>query len=122
MNSQDIILDHYHHPRQRKRLQEATHSSKTENLSCGDSLTMDITIRNGIIENIGWVGNGCALSQASASILSEKVLRISAEDALKISGSDITELLGIEALSPARAKCAFLSLETLHRAIGNTNS
>lgn len=122
MDSQDIILDHYHHPRHVGRLQEATHSSKTENLSCGDSLTMDIVIKNGIIENIGWVGSGCALSQASASLLSEKVAGISPEDALKISGSDITELLGIETLSPARAKCAFLSIETLHQALNNTNS
>lgn len=122
MDSQDIILDYYHHPRHAGRLQEATHSSKTENLSCGDSLTMDIVIKNGIIENVGWVGSGCALSQASASLLSEKVAGISTEDALRISGSDIIELLGIETLSPARAKCAFLSIETLHQALNNTNS
>lgn len=122
MNSQDIILDHYHHPRHTGRLQGATDSSKTENLSCGDSLAMDIIVKNGIIENIGWIGNGCALSQASASLLSEKIAGISTEDALKISGSTITEALGMEALSPARAKCAFLALETLRRALRNANS
>lgn len=122
MNSQDIILDHYHHPRHAGRLQESTHSSETENLSCGDSLAMDIIVKNGIIEDVGWIGSGCALSQASASLLSEKLLRISVEDALKISASTITEALGTETLSPARARCALLSLETLHRALGNANS
>lgn len=116
MLSQDLILDHYHHPRNFGTLRHATHHAETENLSCGDSLAMDIVVKDDIIEEIGWTGNGCALSQASASILSERMQGQSLEKTRNVSKEDIIEMLGIEALSPARAKCALLSIETLHRA------
>lgn len=122
MNPQDLILDHYHHPRNFGTLPHATHHGETENLSCGDSLAMDIVVKDDIIEEIKWTGNGCALSQASASILSERVKGASLEKTRNISGQDVFGMLGMETLSPARAKCALLSLETIRQAIKNANS
>lgn len=122
MNPQDLILDHYHHPRNFGTLPHATHHAETENLSCGDSLAMDIIVKDDIIEEIKWTGNGCALSQASASLLSERVKGESLERMNVISGQDIFGMLGMETLSPARTKCALLSFETVRRAIKNANS
>jgi len=116
MNPQDLILDHYHHPRNSGALQRATHHAETENLSCGDSLTMDIVVKDDILKEIGWMGNGCALSQASASLLSEKVKGMNIEKVRKLSKEDVFSLIGVSP-SPTRARCALLALETVHRAL-----
>ncbi len=116
MNPQDLILDHYHHPKNFGLLPQATHHAETENLSCGDSLAMDIIVKDDIIEEIGWTGNGCALSQASASLLSEEMKGKRIEEAERLSAEDVFSLIGISP-SPARARCALFALETIHRAL-----
>lgn len=121
MNNQDLILDHYHHPKNFGRLDAPTYSAETENLSCGDSLAMDIIVKDGIIERVGWTGNGCALSQASASILSECIQEKFESDVKNLSKETLLSLLGIETLSPARTRCALLSLETVKRALEKSN-
>ena len=83
---------------------------------------MDIIVKDDIIEEIKWTGNGCALSQASASLLSERVKGESLERMNVISRQDIFGMLGMETLSLARTKCALLSFETVRRAIKNANS
>ena len=115
MNPQDLILDHYHHPRNFGTLPHATHHAETENLSCGDSLAMDIVVKDDIIEEIKWTGNGCALSQASTSLLSEAIHGRSVEYAQHISKDDVFALLGTEVLSPARTRCALLPMEIFVR-------
>ncbi len=117
MLPQDLILDHFHHPRNFGRLVHATHSAETENLSCGDFLAMDIIVKGDIIEEVAWTGNGCALSQASASLLSERIKGKDIEEAKRFSREDMFALLETALLSPARIRCALLSLETLHRAL-----
>ncbi len=115
---QEQILDHFHNPRHYGILDHPTHQSDTKNISCGDALHMDIIEKNGIIEDIGFYGNGCAISQASASLLTDMVFGKTVAEAEKLGAGDITALLGIE-LSPNRIKCALLSLETLHKALKN---
>lgn len=122
MNAQDIILDHYHHPRHLGLLRRATHHAETANLSCGDSLTMDIVAKDDIIEQVGWIGNGCALSQAAASLLSESLSGKTLEEARALSKENLFALIGTDTLSPVRAKCALLTLETLHRALSKNPS
>lgn len=119
-NPQDLILDHYHHPKNFGKLDAPTHSAKTENLSCGDSLTVDIIVKNGIIESIGWTGNGCALSQASASLLSEHAKGKSIKEVQQLSKEDVFSLLGTS-FSPARTRCALLSLETFEKTLEKNN-
>lgn len=122
MNPSDLILDHYHHPKNFGRLDASTHHAETENLSCGDSLAMDIIVKDGIIERIGWTGNGCALSQASASIFSEFIKGKSIDDLKTLSRETILSLLKVETLSPARVRCALLPLETVCRALKEDTS
>ena len=70
------------------------------------------------IENIGWEGSGCAISQASASLLSSHFVGKTVEEARNFTTENLLELLGIP-LTPARLKCALLSLETLHKALAS---
>jgi nitrogen fixation NifU-like protein len=115
---QEIILDHYQNPRCHGCLEHPTHHADAKNLSCGDELHMDISVKDGIIEDVRWTGTGCAISQASASLLAEHVLGKSAAEAADLAKEDVLALLGLE-LSPNRLKCALLSLETLHKTLSN---
>jgi nitrogen fixation NifU-like protein len=115
---QEHILDHYHNPRRYGILNQPTHSSDTKNISCGDSLHMDICVSNDTIQNIGWTGQGCAISQASASMLAEYAKGKTIMGIKSLAPKDLLKLLGLE-LSPNRLKCALLSLETLHKALKN---
>ncbi|MDD2766789.1 MAG: SUF system NifU family Fe-S cluster assembly protein [Candidatus Moranbacteria bacterium] len=113
---QDLILDHYRNPRNQGTLKSATHSAEAANLSCGDRLHIDIIVKNDIIEDVRFSGSGCAISQASASLLTESVKKMPIEKALALEPKDILELLGVT-LSPTRLKCGLLSLETLKKTL-----
>lgn len=114
---QEIILDHYQHPRNFGVLADAEIFS-LENPSCGDSITMQIKVENNHIKDIAFQGKGCAISQASASLLTEFVKGKTLQEVDNFHKDDILTLLGVE-LSPARMKCALLPLETLKRVIIN---
>ena len=113
---QDLILDHYRNPRNQGELKNATHRGKALNPTCGDKLEMDIVVENGIITNIGFQGAGCAISQASASLLTEHIKGKKVKEVLSLTPEDILSLLGVT-LSPNRLKCGLLSLETLKKAL-----
>lgn len=113
---QDLILDHYRNPRNQGVLPRATKSADASNLACGDTLHIDIIVKNDIIEDVKFSGSGCAISQASASLLTEYIKKKPALEALALVPENVTELLGVT-LSPNRMKCGLLSLETLHRAL-----
>ena len=113
---QDRILDHYHAPRCQGHLDAPTASAESSNLSCGDQLHVDISTKNGILETVRWMGSGCAISQASASILFESIEGKTVAAVQSLTGEELLGLLGIP-LSAARVKCAILSLETLHQAL-----
>lgn len=113
---QDLILDHYRNPRNQGVLKGATHSADASNLSCGDKLRIDIIVKNDMIEDVRFSGSGCAISQASASLLTESIKKMTIEKALTLEPKDILRLLGVS-LSPARLKCGLLSLETLKKAL-----
>lgn len=113
---QDIILDHYRNPRNHGGLSQATHHGEALNPTCGDRLQMDILVKNDIIEDVRFSGSGCAISQASASLLTEYVRKKPQKVALALEPKDVLKLLGVS-LSPNRLKCGLLSLETLHLAM-----
>jgi len=108
----EYILDHYKNPRNFGRLEGADISHEENNPLCGDVVGMDIKTRDGVIEDVRFHGRGCAISQASASLLTERLKGMSLEDARKIGKEDVLEELGID-ISPARLKCALLSLKVL---------
>ena len=116
---QDVILDHYRNPRNFGTLPKATHQADVLNPTCGDKLHMDIRVKNDIIEDIRFSGSGCAISLASASLLTEKVKKMPVKEARAIEPKEILEMLGVT-LSSVRLKCGLLSLETLHKALRNS--
>ena len=110
------ILDHYQHPRHHGTLEAPDVSYEDANPLCGDRLRMDFKIADGRIAEVAFSGHGCSISQASASMLCEKVAGGSLEEVKKISREDVLEMLGIQ-LGPVRLKCALLALKTLKAGI-----
>lgn len=112
----DIILDHYHSPRNFGTLQDATKRTETLNPSCGDKINMEITDKNGKVKEIAFSGEGCAISMASASMITEYAKGKSLEELKKLAPEDIIKLLGIE-ITVSRLKCALLPLEALKKLV-----
>lgn len=117
----EIIIDHYKNPRNFGHLAKATTSAEEYNASCGDVIRMEVISGSGngnrqVVKDIKFSGEGCAISQASASMLTEKVKRLSIDEIMKLATQDILEMLGTS-LTPSRIKCAVLPLEVLHKAL-----
>ena len=109
----ELILDRYKNPRMRGTLDPHDISYEDDNPLCGDHLRIDLRVNGeGKIEQAAFSGEGCAISQASADLLTESIVGKSLEDVRKLGKDDILEMLGIE-LSPVRLKCALLSLKVL---------
>src|SRR5438128_11662032 len=101
----EYILDHYKNPRNYGRLDHPDISHEEDNPLCGDVVGMDFQIKDGVIEDIRFHGRSCAISQASASLLTERIKSIARDDAQKIDKNDVYVELGIQ-LSTARIECA----------------
>ena len=108
----EYILDHYKNPRNFGRLEQPDISHEEENPLCGDVVAIDLKVEDGSIADVRFHGRGCAISQASASLLTERLKGMRLEDAKHIGKEDVLDELGIE-ISPARIKCALLSLKVL---------
>lgn len=113
---QEVILDHYHHPHNKGEIDNADASSAVVNSTCGDKISITLKIDDGVIEDVKFDGKGCAISIASASVLTDRIKGMTVKDAQKLNTQDIIELLGIE-LSPTRLKCALLPLEGISQAL-----
>ena len=112
----EYILDHYRNPRNYGTLEKPSVHSEDSNPLCGDQLAMDIIVEDNHVKSVRFQGRGCAISQASASMLSEMIEGKTVEEVVQLGKNDILEELGIP-ISPARTKCAFLSLRVLHRGL-----
>lgn len=107
------ILDHYRHPRNAGKLEQPTHSHEEHNPLCGDVIRLDLHVNeDNIIDQVAFTGKGCAISQASASMLTDMIKGKTLAEARQINKDDILEALGIE-IGPVRMKCALLSLKVL---------
>jgi nitrogen fixation NifU-like protein len=113
----DYILEHYRRPHNFGILDNATATQEGANPLCGDRITLQLRVTGDQIAAVGFTGRGCAISQASASLLTDEIKGKPVESAASMKASDVLDLLGIE-ISPARMKCALLSLETLQGALG----
>ena len=109
----DLILDHYKNPRHKGTLDPHDFSFEDENPLCGDKIRIDVRLdENRRVAEVAFSGRGCAISQASASMLTESIVGKSLDEVNQLSKDDILEMLGIE-LGPVRLKCALLSLKVL---------
>ena len=108
----EIILDHYRNPRNKGVLDPADYSYEDTNPLCGDEIRIDLRVTDDRVEEVRFSGRGCAVSQASASILTEMVEGRALDEVKALTKDDLLEELGIP-VSPARLKCALLGLKVL---------
>jgi nitrogen fixation protein NifU and related proteins len=112
----DYILEHYRHPHNFGVLEAPTASYEGSNPLCGDRITMMLGIQDGVVRDVAFTGRGCAISQASASLLTDEIKGKPVAEVEKMTPEDVLDLIGID-ISPARLKCALLSLDTLAHAL-----
>lgn len=130
---QEVIFDHYRKPRNCHALACANHKADGHNPLCGDQVTVYLKVENGVIEDLSFSGSGCAISTASASLMTEalkgkKVAEVehlfqefhqmvtSSEDTPHEDIGKLEVLAGVREF-PARVKCATLAWHTLHAAL-----
>ena len=109
----DVILDYYRYPRNKGKLEKPQIKAKDSNPLCGDIIEMQLAVDGeNRVSDVKFDGHGCAISQASASMLTEMVKGKSLDEVRKISKEDILDQIGGQ-LSAVRMKCALLSLKVL---------
>lgn len=112
----EYILEHYRNPRNYGTLEQPDAHADDANPLCGDTLAIDLKIEGERVAAVRFQGRGCAISQASASMLSELIEGHTVDEVIQLGKEDVLDALGIS-ISPARMKCAFLSLRVLHRSL-----
>jgi nitrogen fixation NifU-like protein len=111
----DYILDHYKAPRNFGELEPHDLEFHDHNPLCGDELGVHIRVEDGRIADLRFYGQGCAISQAAASIASEELIGMPVEEVVDLSADWMIEQLGID-ISPTRRKCALLNLKVMRGA------
>ncbi|WP_129671264.1 Fe-S cluster assembly sulfur transfer protein SufU [Candidatus Chloroploca sp. Khr17] len=111
---QQQILEHAKYPHNFGRLTEPDISHEEHNPLCGDRVRIELLIENDIITDVRFEGRGCAISQASASLLTDELKGMPVETAKAFSKEELLDLIGIPLTrNPTRLKCALLSLKAL---------
>ncbi len=114
------IMKHFRQPLNKGRLKNASKTFKGANYSCGDQLTIYVSLdKQKRIKKATWEGAGCAISQAGASIFSEMIKGKTMEQAKKINSEELVKKLNVK-LSPVRHKCATLPLYTIKKEAGKS--
>ena len=131
----EVVTDHNMHPLHKHAIENPDFEMEGVNPSCGDEITLQLKVKDGVITDGGFVGDGCAISQASADIMIDMVIGKKTEEALHLADlfirmikseatpEEIDELQEAGALAdishmPARVKCAVLGWHTLDEMIG----
>lgn len=129
-----VIMDHYQHPRNRGRIDDGAVTVDLSNPTCGDRISLQMRVDDGVIQEAKFLGEGCSISMASASMMTEAVKGLNPEKALELvelfsrlmQGEEIEPELfpteDIEALAgvskfPARIKCATLAWKALEKGL-----
>jgi nitrogen fixation NifU-like protein len=107
------IIDLYEHPLNYGEIEDADFSYEEDNPLCGDVVRIEVKLdENGRVADVSWNGDGCAISQASASLLTEEIKGMTMDEVKTFDKDSLLELIGVP-LSMARMKCALLSLKVL---------
>lgn len=127
-----VIMDHYKTPRNRGQLEDGSVTVNLNNPTCGDRISLQLQLEDGVVRNARFTGEGCSISMSSASMMTDAVKGKTAEEALKLADKfsslmkgeavDFGEYEDIEALSgvnkfPARIKCATLAWNALRKGV-----
>ena len=108
----EAIIDHYKHPRHKGKLEDADVHRHETNPFCGDEVTIFLSIADDTVADASFEGRGCAISQASASMMMEEIIGMPVDELKQWGKEDVLDLLGIE-IGPVRLKCALLPLKAL---------
>jgi nitrogen fixation NifU-like protein len=110
----EVILEHSKHPHNAGTLDQPDISHEEHNPLCGDRVRIDLQVADGVITDVRFKGRGCAISQASASLLTDELKGKTLDQARAISKDDMLDLIGIPLdKNPVRIKCVLLPLKTL---------
>ena len=110
---QELLLDHYKNPRYRGLLNNPSLTSEEYNPSCGDTVEISCIVTDSGIQEIGFVGAGCIISQAVASIVAEKSMSATLDEILSWNKESVLSWINNMTLGPTRMKCALMALEAL---------
>ncbi|MCO6452423.1 MAG: SUF system NifU family Fe-S cluster assembly protein [Caldilineales bacterium] len=110
------IIDHFRHPRNKGHLDAPDRTYHDVNPFCGDEITIELKVEDGRIVDVAFDGKGCAISQASASMLTEEIRGKTLDEVRALDKDFITDMLGIP-IGPVRMKCALLSLKVLKASV-----
>jgi len=129
---QEVIIEHYRRPQNRGELPNPTASVQLDNPLCGDEITLDLLVEDGVIVDVRFRGQGCSISQASASMMTQAVKgkTVAEADALMqrvqqmlkgeaSAGPDLGDLEALQGVAkfPVRIKCALLAWEALDKGV-----
>ena len=117
----ELILDHYQHPHNHGEIAGADITFEDSNPLCGDKIRIDIRLKNNVVDEIRFNGKGCAISQASASMLTDELIGKSLDDIKHLDKQFILDMLGIP-LGPTRIKCALLPLKVVKAGVYGVNA
>ncbi|WP_372635650.1 Fe-S cluster assembly sulfur transfer protein SufU [Cohnella sp.] len=127
-----VIMDHYKMPRNRGELEDGSVTVNLNNPTCGDRISLQLQLEDGVVRNVKFTGEGCSISMSSASMMTEAVMGKTSEEALALAdkfsalmkGEDVQfeDYEDVEALSgvnkfPARIKCATLAWNALRKGV-----
>ena len=102
----EVLLEHYKHPHNAGRLDDATHAHKELNPSCGDAVELFVRVgADGRVEDVKFDGRGCAISQASASMLTDKIKGMTLDEIRTMKQDDVFEMLSVP-IGAGRIRCA----------------
>lgn len=113
---QQQIIEHYHQPHHSGKLGEFTHTTKILNAVCGDEVEIFLNVVDNKITDASFQGEGCAISQAAASMLMDKIIGQTVAEVQSTSESEMEAMLGVE-LGETRKQCAHLALQTVNKAL-----
>ncbi len=113
------ILDHNRNPHNNERLGNFDISHNGKNVNCGDDITLYLKFnKNDEVVAVSWIGDGCAISTAATSMLTDKIKGLNKKEIQSLTEKDILDMLGVN-IGISREDCAFLSLKTLKEALNN---
>ena len=109
------LIQHYEHPNNKRKMEDASVSMNEENVSCGDVITVYLKLNGDKIEDVSFDGSGCVISMGSASMLTDELKGKTLAQLDKMQYKDLLKVIGIDP-GPVRMHCATLSLRALKKA------
>jgi nitrogen fixation NifU-like protein len=118
---QEFIIELYKNPRNSGRIEDADYSAKAQNPTCGDSVELFIKAKDGIITEARFLGSGCAISQASASLFTGYLIGKKVASLAKMKADEALKLIKVDlSKNPSRMKCALLPLDAMRKAVSGS--